>query len=63
MELLYFSKTPTANGGEVAEWIKGLFKRAKMNEKLKDFRLARCLGNHKKITAATAGLLREHLVP
>ena len=60
----FFSQnTPTGNGGVVAEWIKGLFKRAKMNEKLKDFRLAPGLGNLKKITTATAGLLREHLVP
>ena len=47
----------------MAEWIKGLFKRSKMNEKLKDFRLAPGLGNLKKITTATAGFLREHLVP
>ena len=46
----------------MAERIKGLFKRAKMNEKLKDFRLGPGLGNLKKITAAV-GLLREHLVP
>ena len=47
----------------MAERIKGLFKRAKMNEKLKDFRLGPGLGNLKKITTAAAGFLREHLVP
>ena len=47
----------------MAKWIKGLFKGAKMNKKLKDFRLAPGLGDLKKITSATAGLLREHPAP